>query len=78
LSIRFEHEILEIINKYACNGIYDRKNNDKLYLCKSLQKCINIIVIIIFIIRNNHYRIITVIPTANMKTVERRCQSHGA
>jgi uncharacterized membrane protein len=63
---------------YACNGIYDRKNNDKLYLCKSLQKCINIIVIIIFTIRNNNYKIITVIPMANMKTVERKCQSHGA
>ena len=41
---------------YACNGIYDRKNNDKLYLCKPLQKGINIIVIIIFTIRNNNYK----------------------
>jgi IS605 OrfB family transposase len=71
----FEHEILKIINEYACNGVYDRKSNDRLYLCKSLQKCVNIVVIVIFTVQNKYYKIITVIPTTNMKTIKRKCQA---
>jgi len=63
------------VNEYACNGVYDRKSNDRLYLCKSLQKCANVVVIVIFTAQNKHYKIITVIPTTNMKTIKRKCQA---
>ncbi len=71
----FEQEIIKAI-EHACNGEYVKVRNDQHILCMPINKCGNVMVIIIYTsIKYNgkKTKIITVIPTTKDKTIKQYC-----
>ncbi|ADN50931.1 hypothetical protein Vdis_1549 [Vulcanisaeta distributa DSM 14429] len=71
----FEQEIIKAI-EHACNGEYVNARNNQRILCMPINKCSNVMVIIIYTpIKYNgkKIKIITVIPTTKDKTIKRYC-----
>lgn len=69
----FIDEIYEVITHYACKGEYTRIANDRYYLCKKLNKCSSVTLIIVFTYTNDVLKIITIIPTTKESTEKRFC-----